>query len=309
MQAKRRILDIAIAFALLVCAALLLVANVKKRSEHNAIDRVVVRIASPLEGAVSWVVGSLGDIGNRYVWLRDVDNENRQLREDNAHLRLLLGQAKAELVDIRALESLLDFTERVPAKTVGARVIGGSLNAHFRLVRVRLATHTEEVQVGMPVVTGDGLVGRVDAIIGNTCEVLLITDPRSSLDVALLHSGGRGILNGRSGTTHYVATIEQLDRDQPVSVGDPVVTSGLGGAFPYGIPVGTVTATNLEPSSLYQQVEVAVSADLSRLDRVLILLTVPPPPATDTRSPTKETTTSNQSVKNPDNRISRVRPI
>lgn len=277
MLVKRRILDVAIACALLVCAGLLLVANVKDRPTHNAIDRAVLRVASPLEAVVSWVVGGIGNIGNRYVFLRDVDTENRELRLANEKLRLELGRVRAELVDIRALESLLDFTERVPAKTVGARLVAGSLNAHFRLVRVRLSA-SADVRTGMPVVTGDGLVGRVESIIGDTCEVLLITDPRSSVDVTLPASGGRGVLTGEVGSSTYSAAIEQLDRDEVVKPGDPVVTSGLGGAFPYGVPVGVVKSASSDGSSLYQNVEVAAAADLSRLDRVLILLTVPPPP-------------------------------
>lgn len=286
--ARRRILEITIAGALTVCAGLLLLSNAKDEPSRNALDRAVLRIASPFERVVSWVVSGIGDIGNRYVWLRDVDGENAELRSENEELRRQLADARRAASDTEALEELLDFKERVPARTVGARLSSGSLSPQYRLIRVRLDRGGDEVREGMPVVTGDGLVGRIETVLGNTCEVLLVTDPRSSIDVVATGSGGRGVLTGTADQTRYVAKIEQLDRGVAIRVGDAVTTSGLGGLFPAGLELGKVTAVQSDPSSLYQNVEVSPAVDFASLDRMLILLTVPPPPhSTGTDAPTE----------------------
>ncbi len=275
-NARRRILEVTITVALTLCAGLLLLANAKSASSRNVVDRIVLGIASPLERAVSWVVSGIGDVGNRYVWLRDIDSENSELRVDNERLRGELSAALGLAADTKALEALLEFKIQTDARTLGARLIAGSLSPHYRLIRVSLDRGSDEVARGMPVVTGSGLVGRVESAVAGTCEVLLVTDPRSSVDVLLPRTGGRGVLSGLATSDRYAAKMEQLDRAQPIRVGDPVVTSGLGGGLPAGVEVGSIAAIASDPSSLYQDVEVRPSVEFSSLDRVLILLTVPP---------------------------------
>jgi rod shape-determining protein MreC len=277
---RRRILDYSIAAALVVCALLLFFANARG-AERSGFDRAILRIAAPLEAAAGWVIGGVGDVFHRYIWLRDVDGENRELRAVNEELRRENADLRQRQVDLDELADLLGMRERLRARGVGARVVAGSLSPHFRLLRVSVDRGEGEIAAGAPVVTGAGLVGRVEAVYAGYSEVLLITDPRSSVDVALPRSGGRGVLTGEGRSDRYVARLEQLDRDAAARVGDPVVTSGLGGAFPAGIAVGKITAVRSDPSSLYQEVEVEPAVDFTRFESVLILLTVAPPPTDD----------------------------
>lgn len=278
---RRRLLDYCIATALIACALLLFLANAKGTGNRNGLDRAVLRIAAPLERGVGWVIGGVGGVFNRYVWLRDIDAENRELRRVNEDLRRENAALRRRQVDAEELADLLEMRQRITARGVGARVVAGSLSPQFRILRIAVDRGEGEVSTGMPVVTGDGLLGRIETTYSDYAEVLLITDPRSSVDVALPRSGGRGVLTGEARADRYVARIEQLDRDVAVKVGDPVVTSGLGRAFPAGISVGKVASVRADPSSLYQQVEVEPAVDFTHFSSVLVLQTVPPPSRPD----------------------------
>lgn len=278
MARRRRLLDYAIAVVLLICAFLLFLANAKETRDRNGLDRAVLRVAAPIEAVVSWAVGGLGDLVNGYVWLRDIDGENAELRAENERLRLENAALRQRQIDVAELSELLEMKRSLPSRSVAARVIGGSLTTQFRLARVSVDQGGDAITAGMPVVTGDGLVGRVDEVYSDYAEVLLITDPRSSVDVALPRTGGRGVLTGLGRSDRYVAKIEQLDRSRAVEVGDEVVTSGLGGKFPARLAVGVVTRVRSDPSSLFQEVEVEPAVDLSDFEAVVILQTVAPTP-------------------------------
>lgn len=279
MARRRRLLDYGIAAALLICAFLLFLANAKNPDDRNVIDRGVLRVAAPLEAGVAWVVGGVGDLIGGYLWLRDVDGENAELRAENERLRQRNAELRRTQIDTDELATLLQMKQELPSRSIGARVIAGSLSPHFRLLRVSIDRGGAEVREGMPVVTGSGLLGRIDAVYADYAEVLLITDPRSSVDISLPRTGGRGVLTGLGRSDRYLAKLEQLDRSRAVEVGDPIVTSGLNGKFPARLAVGTVTRVRSDPSSLFQEVEVEPAVDFSSFEAVLILQTVAPPPS------------------------------
>jgi len=278
---RRRILDYSLAGFLLLVPAAILYANAKNPNDLNAFDEAVLRVSSPLQSGAAWVIGGVGGAWDRYLWLVDVEEENRELRSENQRLRRELATAQRRSVDTEDLEHLVGLKRRTAAETIGARVIAASINSYFRVVRVRLDRGESEVVTGMPVIGPQGLVGRIHHVYGDYADVLLVTDPQSAIDVVISRTGGRGILTGLSRDDTYRAEIDYLERDTPVEVGDEITTSGLGSAFPAGVLVGTIAAIKSKEYGLYQEVEVTPSVDFSKLDSVLVLLAPPPPPDPD----------------------------
>jgi rod shape-determining protein MreC len=137
----------------------------------------------------------------------------------------------------------------------------------------------------MPVLTPEGVVGRIGQVSGKTSNIMLLVDPRSAIDVVVPRTGGRGILRGKSGENGYRCSIEYLTQGQAAQVGDKVVTSGLGGAFPRDLPVGKVTAVLPGAAGLFQDVEVTPDVDFARLSEVLVVAAPPPAPDPDAGSP------------------------
>ena len=138
------------------------------------------------------------------------------------------------------------------------------------------------VQPGMPVINARGLVGRVQKVYRDYSDVLLVSDPQSSIDVLIPATGGRGLLNGVANDDSYFCDIEYLEEGKAVKVGDLVVTSGLGKFFPEGLIVGEIASVDEARHGLYQKVQVKPAVDFSSLHSVLILL-APPPPADPNR--------------------------
>jgi len=287
MTLRRRLVDWGLAVLFLLIPALVLRASLRSPSEASALDQAVLRVSAPLQTAVSWMVGKVGDLWGGYVALVGVEDENQELRAENERLRRELASMSRKAFDVEALEDLAVLKRGTPADTLGARVIAASLSPAFRVVRLRLDRGTGEVEAGMPVITSAGLVGRIQSVYGRHADVLLTTDPSSSVEVVVKRTGGVGILTGLGDPQRYACKIEWLERasdpseDLTVVDGDELYTSGLGGAFPAGIKVGVVSKVATRDYRMFQEVEVEPAVSFAHLRAVLVLLAPPPPPDPD----------------------------
>jgi len=176
-------------------------------------------------------------------------------------------------------QRLLGLRDVTPAETIAARVIAVDASPYFRVARVEIDRGDGMVRRGMPVLTPEGVVGRINRVSGKSSDVMLLVDPRSAIDVLIPRTGGRGILRGKSGENGYRCSIEYLARGEPAREGDAVVTSGLGGSFPRNLAIGHITHIFPGAVGLYQDVEVTPDVDFARLADVLVI--VAPPPAAD----------------------------
>jgi rod shape-determining protein MreC len=153
------------------------------------------------------------------------------------------------------------------------------------VARVEIDRGEGVVRRGMPVLTPEGVVGRINRVAGHTSDILLAVDPRSSIDVFIPRTGGRGILRGKAGENGYRSTIEYLVRGEQAREGDLVVTSGLGGSFPRDMAVGRISRVIPNPSGLYQEVEVTPDVDFARLSEVLVVVAPAPTPDSEAALP------------------------
>lgn len=283
MTLRRRLLDWSLAAILIIAPALVLRASLRT-GEVGALDEAVLRVTSPLQAAVTWVVEGLGGAWGRYVALVGVESENRELRAENDKLRAQLATTARRAYDVEALEELAQLHRQSRADTLGARVISAPMTAQFRVLRLRIDRGDRDVQVGMPVISAKGPVGRISAVWGEYADVMLVSDPLSSIEVIIPRSGGRGILAGLGSGDSYACKIEWLERasrpEAKVVVGDVVVTSGLGATFPPGMEIGKVKRI-LRDDGMFQHVEVEPSVNPGQVRVVEVLLAPPPPPDPD----------------------------
>lgn len=280
MTLRRRMVDWVLAGTLVILPALVLRASLE-RGTPSALDEALLRITSPLQAGVSWIVEGLGSVWSRYVALVDIESENQELRDENVALRKELATVTRQAFDVAALEDLAVVKKRTPADTIGARVIGAPLSPQFRVLRLKIDRGDRDIQPGMPVIVGAGPVGRIDKVYGDYAEVALISDPGSKIEVVIPRTGGRGLLIGIGRPESYACKVEWLEKQSlpgaKVAVGDEVMTSGLGASFPPGLLIGKVTKIKGD-DGMFQSVEVEPTVDVSRVRAVMVLL-APPPPA------------------------------
>lgn len=275
---RQKLREAAIVAVTILVTLLLLRQSARNPGEVSTLDRGILTVITPAQAALSSVARGIGGFAGRYMDLVHVRAENESLRSENSRLRAELFEAKRAADESVRYQRVLGLRDAVTAETLVARVVAIDASPYFRVARVQIDRGEGMVRRGMPVLTPDGVVGRISRVSGDSSDIMLSVDPRSAIDVIIPRTGGRGILKGRPGENGYRAAIEYLVHGEQAKEGDVVVTSGLGG-FPRDVPVGKVSRVVKSPAGLYQEVEVIPDVDFARLSEVLVV--VAPPPAPD----------------------------
>jgi len=268
----RRARELVIVATLLAVPVLFLRANLVATDHLNVVDRAILRVSAPLQAGLTALVGGIGHVWSRYIALVHVKEDNARLSDDNAQLRAELAALKRGAEHAGELERLLGLRARLQFDTIAARIIAVETSSFFRVVRIKLDRGADEVKPGMAVLAPAGVVGRVQRVFGPWCDVLLAADPKSSIDVVVARTNGRGVLKGIAGSDRYRTRIEYLERKDEAAAGDLVVTSGLGGFFPRDLPVGRIVRVDKRGFGLYQDAEVQPVVDFGKLRDVLVVV-------------------------------------
>jgi rod shape-determining protein MreC len=268
----RRARELVLTATLLALPLLFLRANLKDPTSLNGLDRLILRISAPIQTALTWAARGIAHGWTRYVWLVGVEADNRKLHDENAQLRSDLQRLSHDNAHTVELEKLVGLAGRISSPSISARVVAVETSSFFRVVRVKLDVGDAPVGSGMPVVAPDGVVGRVHRVYGRYAEVMLAVDPKSSIDVMVARTRGRGTLKGIPGDNRYRTQLANVLRQDEVAEGDLVVTTGAD-AFPRNFAVGKVARVSRKDSGLWQDVEVEPAVDFARLDEVVVLLT------------------------------------
>jgi rod shape-determining protein MreC len=273
MQFKRY-RDIAIVLLALAVPFWFLRASMRDPKQASGPDKVIVRIASPVQYAAATLARGISNIWGDYIYLVDVKDDNAALLSQNARLKERVRKLEAFEEENRRLRRLLDLKTTLRTDAVSAQVIGKSTNDFFRVVRVTL-DKDKEVGPNLPVLSADGVVGTTIKGAGDTVDVRLIVDAGAAVDAVIQRTGARAFVRGSGDDKTYTCNVEYVQRTDEVEVGDLLVTSGVGRRFPKGIPVGVVTQVVKRDFGIYQQVVAAPAVDFSRLEEVVIVTGAP----------------------------------
>jgi len=212
------------------------------RAEPRMLERarvLVVDVFAPILDAIAQPISAVHRVTDQLGRLVDVHGENAMLREENA--RLLQWQLVARSLDAenRDLRRLLQVPGDPPLGFVTGRVVSNSGGAFVRSVLV-LAGSRDGAAKGHAAVNTDGLVGRVTEVGDRATRILLLNDMNSNVPVVIERTRERAIAAGDNSDRLRLLFLASEARPQ---IGDRIVTSGHGGVFPPGIPVGAVVAT------------------------------------------------------------------
>ncbi len=265
-----------LAVALLLGGILLLPSGVARRLKGWVRDALAPYQA--LTATAGRHLRQLGDGQRRRHDFSDLETELQTLRRE----LLLLSNVHEENT---ALRRQLEITARAPTDLIAARVIArGEMTGWWRTLRINRGS-AADVHPPMAVVSEHGLVGRILETSRDTADVLLLSDASSRVSVRILPSATFGVLTGaashlqRHDLPHLLIPaapfqLEYLTLRDDIRDGDRVVTSGLGGMYPAGLPIGTVTGLRTDSSGLYRRASVMPAADLARLDTLYVVRTL-----------------------------------
>lgn len=259
---------------LLVGLALLAVRITAGQENPSAVGTGLLDVNGKLQEPLMQVGRSFKKWISFPVSLVHAVRRNRELEERVAELEGELRRAEELRLENERLKHLLKFMEdnSDSYQTLAARVVARDPGNWFGTVVINRGER-DGVREKMPVVAPEGLVGRVLTVSSTTSEVLLITDPRSSVGSMLQSIREPGIVEGvvsGSSTLRMVTISKNAD----VRPGQVVITSGVGSIFPKGIPIGTVVKVKHESSGLFKEASVRPYVDLDRLEEVLVITAV-----------------------------------
>jgi rod shape-determining protein MreC len=199
--------------------------------------------------------------------------QNQELEAENARLEAEIIDLQQQLSETRILSALVDFARVHPDnRYVATSVIGRDPSPFVKYVIINRGSD-DGLRRGMPVVTSQGLVGRVSAVTAGAGRVELITDPSSSVNVRLEPSGAQAVLQG---SVTGELSLDMIPQSASVQIGDLVLSSGLGGNYPGNILIGQITSVRQRETDLFQSATLQPVVDFSKLEILLIIINFRP---------------------------------
>jgi rod shape-determining protein MreC len=228
-------------------------------------------VMDPFVAAQRWLSERFMAVYDFFTLPRDVTvliQRNNELEDEVANLQSQIIQLQQQLREADILYSLLDYARSRPAdQYIAAAVIGRDPSPFLQYIIIDHGSD-DGVRYGMPVVTQQGLVGRIEAVTASASRVQLISDSGSTVNVTLQNQNADALVQGA--ITGDI-TLEMLNQNVSLNVGDILLTSGLGGNYPSDILVGQVVDIKKTENELFQSAYVQPMVDFKTLRAVLVI--------------------------------------
>lgn len=202
-------------------------------------------------------IGQLGSLGQ----------QNDELKGENLGLNSRLSQLSELEAENSQLRAQLGYAARSKTQTIPAEVISFQPDSIRQFIHINKG-ETSGVRKNATVISGDALVGKVSEVGGSSSAIMLVNDPEFRVLVMNQTGAVAGIIKGQPGGA---IIMERIQKNQSLSIGDTIVTSGLDGEFPRGLVVGRVESINESNDGIFMVAGIAPAADLRRVSLVQVV--------------------------------------
>jgi rod shape-determining protein MreC len=261
---------LALALGLLVVAALVLGGRIPLVA---AIQGIALDAVAPLQELVTTSYQDVAGTGRSVATVDQLIEENARLKAENDRLARDAASAPELQRQNDELRQLLGLRQGGATwQWLPGRVIAFDANNLVRSITLDVGSGEGLVE-GMTVMTPRGLVGKIVKIGRNAVVVLLITDPSSSVNAMVQRSRASGVVYGQRGPVGSSTLVMKLiPQGEEIKVGDRVITSGLGGIFPEGVALGTVSQVRQKDTDMFQEATIEPYVDFGRLETAQVIL-------------------------------------
>ncbi|HWP65721.1 MAG TPA: rod shape-determining protein MreC [Candidatus Limnocylindria bacterium] len=263
--------------ALLVVAGGLVVSRSGDRVRNDTLGRLFIDGMAPIMRVATELAHTVGGVWNGITGVFRLRDQVRYLRRELREQKREVARLREVQLENERLRELLAFRPAVETEVITARVIGADALGLSRSLAIDRGT-LDGVRKGAAVLAPEGVVGRVLLAGRHAARVLLITDHNSGIDSIVQRTRARGIVEGVLGGSCGLKFVKRTER---LEVGDLVVTSGMDGIFPKGLPIGRIVAIDKRGQGLFQYATVEPTVDFAHLEEVLVVRASPArlPPA------------------------------
>lgn len=224
-------------------------------------------VTTPVRYLGATITAPLQGLGNVFANLTADQETLSELRDENERLRTENAQLTESAQSASRLQELLDLQDTYSLQSSAARIISGSTDSWSSTVTLDKGT-SSGLTAGMPVMSAAGVIGQIVSCGPTSSTVRLLSDESSSISCMVQSSRAQGMLTGSASGEVRLTLVSS---SQEVAVGDVVVTSGLGGVFPKGLPVGEVTSVESNPGDVYLDIVVELYAHPETSEEVLVI--------------------------------------
>jgi rod shape-determining protein MreC len=257
--------------AVILGHVILISAQVNSRGGVPVLESVTLGVFADVQRGGSAGVSGVRTIWSRYGRLRDIENENADLKHRLEAIQVEFQERRALADRARGLEQLLDLRDRSQLRTLAADIIGSSASPDFQTATIDKGTD-QALRTDMAVIAAEGVVGRVVVPSARAAKVQLLIDRNAAAGALVERSRAQGIVKGGGDDR---LRLEFVSEAADVATGDLVVTSGIEGIFPKGFTIGRVEAVE-KAGPAYKRITVKPAVNFSALEEVLVVLTPTP---------------------------------
>jgi rod shape-determining protein MreC len=238
-----------------------------RRGQTFFVDSAIRTVLSPLQSAVHAVVGVGSGIEGSLRTRSRLQSENKRLRGEVLRLHAETAKLREEHAENLRLRSSLQFKKSYPGRLLSAQIIGRGASRWHQTITIDRGWR-DGVHRADPVTTPRGLVGQVMDLSAGVSQVLLLTDQSSGVGAVVQRSRVAGVCQGQH--TSYLI-MNYMDKDADIKVGDLIVSSGAGGIYPKGLPIGRVERVS-RTGGFLKTAEIRPSVEAERLEEAFVIV-------------------------------------
>ncbi len=224
-------------------------------------------VMTPLRYAGSTVARPFNAIGNIASNLTASKESLSDLKKENQRLTAKVAELAESQKTAKRLEKMLKLKSTYNLKSTAAKIIGTSGDGYTSTVTIDKGS-ADGMKLNMPVASSDGVIGQIIEVSRSTSRVRLLTDENSGISAMVQDTRAQGMLHGQADGT---LKLDYVTTDSDVKVGDIIITSGIGGVYPKGLPLGTVSAVEKSANSVYYTITVRAQATMENNEEVLVI--------------------------------------
>ena len=231
-------------------------------------ERTVMTMFSPVPKAVNWVGSTASDMFHGYLDMRRAVAENVDLHRKVASLTTENLKLRQSSTDLRRLRGLLGYADQINLDTSMGQAIMLDTSGRFKSIIIDRGS-ADHIEINDAVVNANGLIGRVVLTTKDMAKVQLVTDSNCAVGALDERSRRQGVIRGNGSSALELHDVPAL---ADVSPGDRILTAGIDGIYPKGIPIGTVVKAEQGPD-LFKNIVVKPSVDFGSIEEVIIIHT------------------------------------
>jgi rod shape-determining protein MreC len=258
---------------IVVLALLIVLMSLSSRTRYigetrTLFERTVMTLFSPVPKLVHWIGGTASDMYHGYLDMRRAVNENLELHRKLASQTTENLKLRQSETDLRRLRSLLGYSEQFTLNTSMAQAIMQDTSGRFKSAIIDRGS-ADGIDINDAVVNANGLIGRVILTTKDMAKIQLLTDANCSVGALIERTRRQGVVRGDGGSAAEMHDVPSLADARP---GDRVLTAGIDGIYPKGIPIGVIVKVD-QGQNLFKNIIVRPSVDFGTIEEVIIIHT------------------------------------